>query len=176
LSMWPPSACAKRLSLRVGQKHQGYNGAVVQAVSQVILYVRDVSFMSFDYLPKLPCTLNGLYSFVQNSWTGFLCTSLNIYDLSLYQILLVQWFINTIKLGQSWRNLFLIPVTKFFCTPCTCRRRQSLSLKWFFFYFGTLDGKCSPNSGAKRGMSSPAPLKILLRKLAITVNVIEFLY
>jgi hypothetical protein len=36
LSVLTPSACAKRLLPQVGQKHQGYNGAVVPAVAQGI--------------------------------------------------------------------------------------------------------------------------------------------
>jgi len=34
-----------------------------------------------------------------------------ICDLSLYQILPVQWFSNTTKLGQSWKKLLPIPVS-----------------------------------------------------------------
>jgi len=41
-TVWPLSACAKRLSLWFGQKHQGYNGAVVPAVAQGIFYGEDL--------------------------------------------------------------------------------------------------------------------------------------
>ena len=42
VSVWPQCACAKRLSHWVGHKHQGYNGAVVPAVAQGILYGGDL--------------------------------------------------------------------------------------------------------------------------------------
>jgi hypothetical protein len=64
---------------------------VVPSVAQGILYGGDLLALSLGYLPQHPCTLYGLYSFVQNNWTGFICTSLYIYDLSLYQILPVYW-------------------------------------------------------------------------------------
>ena len=81
--VWPPSACAKRLLLRVGQKTSRLLWCSGSSSSpRNSLWRRSVSVMWLGYLPKHPYTLNGLYSFVQNNnWTGFLCTSLNIYDL-----------------------------------------------------------------------------------------------